>query len=308
MSHNVSVAVIGGSGIENLGTTAKVVHQVKIRTRYGKPSDVISIVDAGSGPFAFLPRHGSRHQLAPDAVPYRANIAALHQLGVRCIIATCVVGSLNPTMCPGEFAIPDQFVEFTTGRLPATAGAPVHLPLGEPYCPALRDLLLDTAMGNVAVVHPHATVVVTQGPRFATRAENRWYAAQGWDIINMTQFPEVYLARQHGICYASLASITDFAYGIGSADRQIGPAASMAPVLEVFQTNRRITATVATLAAYRAQTQKRGICFCARPMPPEYYRQEEPDDNPRQQPSRTSTWLSSYAIRSVASPYIHWPR
>jgi 5'-methylthioadenosine phosphorylase len=284
-----------------------VLRRIKARTRYGKPSDSISIVDIGSGPFAFLPRHGRLHRLAPDAIPYRANLEALHQLGVRRIVATCVVGSLNTTMAPGHFAVPDQFVEFTNGRLATTGGAPVHLPLGEPYCPAIRNLLFDTATDHTETVHRHATVVVTQGPRFATRAENQWYAAQGWDIINMTQFPEAYLARHYGICYAALASITDFAYGIGAADRHIGSTASMAPVLKVFHANRRISETVASLAAYRVQTENQEPCFCARPMPPEYYRQEDPDDRP-QQPPRRSVWLSAYAIRSVASPYIYWPR
>lgn len=202
-------AIIGGTGFYTFLDGAEQVHP---DTPHGKPSAPISIASISGKTVAFLPRHGDHHDYLPSEVPYRANLWALKELGVRQIVAFNTVGSLQPAYRKGDFVLVDQFVDRTWGRADSyfsgTTGA--HISSADPYCSRMRDLAYQALAGADATVHPSGTVVVIQGPRFSTRAESRWFSSQGWHLVNMTQYPEVVLARELEVCYANLSYITDY--------------------------------------------------------------------------------------------------
>jgi 5'-methylthioadenosine phosphorylase len=167
-------------------------------------------------PVAFLPRHGVKHQFPPHRVNYRANLWAFKQLGVERVLGPCAAGSLQPHVRPGEFVICDQLVDRTYGR-PATfydGPETTHISFADPYCPTMRDVAIVQASGLGITAHAKGTVVVIEGPRFSTRAESRQYSMQGWEVINMTQFPEALLARELEMCYANISLITDYDVGV----------------------------------------------------------------------------------------------
>ncbi|MFI5720988.1 S-methyl-5'-thioadenosine phosphorylase [Nocardia sp. NPDC051750] len=210
--HRPALAVIGGSGFYDFFDGA--VDAVTVRTPYGDPSAPIAVGTVEGRPVAFLPRHGSRHEYSPHTVPYQANMWALRSLGVRRIFAPCAVGSLRPDWGPGTVVIPDQLVDRTSGRAQTYFDANgIHVAFADPYCPDLRAVAVKSADSAVHV-HPHGTMAVIQGPRFSTRAESRWYAAQGWDLVNMTGYPEAVLARELEMCYAAVALVTDLDAGL----------------------------------------------------------------------------------------------
>lgn len=204
------VGVIGGSGFYAFLDD---VTEVPVETPYGPPSDPLVVGEVAGRRVAFVARHGADHRFPPHRVPYRANVWALHALGVRQILAPCAVGSLNPDLGPGAVVVPDQLVDRTSGR-PQTyfdEGA-VHVGFADPYCPAGRAAVLGLAPAAV----DGGTMVVVEGPRFSTRAESRWHAAQGWSLVNMTGHPEAVLARELGVCYTAIALVTDVDAGAGA--------------------------------------------------------------------------------------------
>jgi len=215
-----TVGVIGGSG---LYTLLDDVEEVKVDTPYGPPSAPLTIGEVSGRSVAFLPRHGLGHTLPPHRVPYRANLWALHEVGVRVIFAPCASGSLQPDIHPGEFVVVDQIFDRTYGRDtsffdgPDSPGgfAPVdHVSFAHPYHPALRRVAIDACRAEGVTVHESGTIVVINGPRFSTTAESRWYSAQGWQVIGMTQMPEAALAAELKIPYAAIALITDYDVGL----------------------------------------------------------------------------------------------
>jgi 5'-methylthioadenosine phosphorylase len=202
------LGVIGGSGFYTFfGPDARTVN---LDTPYGTPSGAITVGTVGQHEVAFLPRHGAGHEFSPHTVPYRANMWALRALGVRRIFAPCAVGSLTPELGPGAMVVPDQLVDRTTGR-PDTYfdSGGIHVSFADPYCPTLRS-----AVTGLPDVVDGGTMVVIQGPRFSTRAESRWFAGQGFSLINMTGYPEAVLARELEMCYAAVALVTDLDAGI----------------------------------------------------------------------------------------------
>jgi 5'-methylthioadenosine phosphorylase len=204
------VAVIGGSGLYALLDDATE-HQVS--TPYGEPSDPITVAAVHGRPVAFLPRHGRDHRLPPHRIPYRANLWALREIGVRQILAPCAVGGLRPELGPGNFVLPDQLIDRTSGR-PQTfydAGA-VHVNFADPYCPVGRRTVL--ANTSDLEIRDGGTMVVIEGPRFSTRAESRWFAAIGGTVVNMTGHPEAVLARELALCYTTIALVTDLDAGV----------------------------------------------------------------------------------------------
>jgi 5'-methylthioadenosine phosphorylase len=207
------IAVIGGSGLYSYRGEMEA---VTVDTPYGPPSAPVTIGEIGGRHVAFLPRHGLRHELPPHRVNYRANVWALRQLGVERIVGPCAVGSLRPDRHPGDLIVLDQLVDRTSARSDTYVEGPAvdHVSFADPYCPELSDLLVAAAAETGRRVHRGGTVVVVQGPRFSTRAESRWYRHAGWDVVNMTQYPEAYLARELGLCYAGLASVTDYDTGV----------------------------------------------------------------------------------------------
>jgi 5'-methylthioadenosine phosphorylase len=220
------VAVIGGSGFYEFLDAADM---VEVSTPYGPPSAHLAIGAVAGRPVAFLPRHGADHEYPPHRVNYRANLWALRSVGVRRVLAPCAVGSLRDDLGPGAVVVPDQIVDRTSGRAQTymDSGA-AHVAFADPYCPALRRSL---AAADSDVVDG-ATMVVIEGPRFSTRAESQWYAAQGWSLVNMTGYPEALLARELAMCYAAVALVTDRDAGISS-----GEAVNQADVFAEFGRN-----------------------------------------------------------------------
>jgi 5'-methylthioadenosine phosphorylase len=207
------VGVFGGSGFYRFLDSAD---EVEIATPFGVPSDPITIGTVGSTRVAFIPRHGRDHRHTPAAVPARANLWAFRTLGVRTVIGPCAAGSLKSTVHPGDFVVLDQLVDRTWGR-PDTfydAGHRHHVSFADPYCPVVAAAAVAAGRRVGVTVHERGTVVVVQGPRFSTRAESAWFRAQGWEVVNMTQYPEAYLARELGMHYTGIALITDYDTGV----------------------------------------------------------------------------------------------
>jgi len=205
------IGVIGGSGLYEMeGLTD--VEEVKVKTPFGEPSDLIVIGTLEGRRVAFLPRHGRGHRIMPTELPSRANIYALKSLGVEHIIAVSACGSMKEEIHPLDMVIPDQIFDRTRGRINTFFGGGVvaHISFDEPFCPDLNALLYQGAKEARARVHKGGTFVVIEGPAFSTKAESRIYRGWGVDIIGMTVLPEAKLAREAEICYAVLANVTDY--------------------------------------------------------------------------------------------------
>jgi 5'-methylthioadenosine phosphorylase len=234
------IGVFGGSGFYEFLDDVEL---VPMQTRFGPPAAPVAIGTVDDRRVAFLPRHGAKHELPPHRVSFQANVLALANLGVTQVIGPCAVGSLRPDLPPGDIVVPDQLVDRTWGR-PDTFwdGGPVtHLTFADPYTEPLRRVLVDAARAEhePARVHDGGTVVVIQGPRFSTRAESRWFRTMGWDVVNMTQHPEVALCRELGMAYASMCLVTDFDSGVdGQPD--VAPV-TMDDVLRVLAANVELT-------------------------------------------------------------------
>ncbi|HEX5248170.1 MAG TPA: S-methyl-5'-thioadenosine phosphorylase [Gaiellales bacterium] len=234
MSATAEIGVFGGSGFYSFLERAE---DVTVDTPYGPTSDRFTIGDIGGKRVAFLPRHGRNHQLPPHAIPYRANLWAMRELGVRRLIGPCASGSLQKDLPPGTFVVCDQFVDRTSARRDTFYDGPVttHVSAADPYCPDLRSILLETGRAQGLDIRDGGTVVVIQGPRFSTRAESKWFSAMGWGVINMTAYPEGWLARELGLCYANVSLITDYDVGLED-DPNIEPVSHEA-VVKVFTEN-----------------------------------------------------------------------
>lgn len=213
----VDIGVFGGSGLYALLDD---VTEVVVETPYGPPAAPVHIGRLGDRRVAFLPRHGIDHAYPPHRINYRANVWAMRELGVTRLLAPCASGSLQPEIEPGDFVVCDQLVDRTSGRSQTYFDGPGanHVSFADPYCPELRAVAVDAGRAEGITVHETGTVVVIEGPRFSTRAESNWYRSAGWQVINMTQYPEAYLARELGICYASIALITDYDVGVEGID------------------------------------------------------------------------------------------
>jgi 5'-methylthioadenosine phosphorylase len=224
--------VFGGSGFYSFLDD---VRELDVDTPFGKPSASVTMGSVEGRKVAFIPRHGSKHQFPPHEVPYRANLWAFKELGVERVIGPCAVGSLQPHVKPGEFAVCDQLVDRTSGRTSTFYDGPetTHVSFADPYCPDMREVAVGEGRAMGLVVHDGGTVVVIQGPRFSTRAESRSYSEQGWEVINMTQAPEAALARELEMCFANISLVTDYDVGVVG---ETGPV-SHEEVIRVFTEN-----------------------------------------------------------------------
>lgn len=233
MDKKAEIGIIGGSGFYSFLEDAE---EVEIETPYGPPSDKIALAKLGKTRVAFLPRHGQHHQFPPHRIPYLANLYAMKELGVTRIIGPHAVGSLQVHIKPGNFVICDQFVDRTRGRRDTFYDGPVatHISSADPFCPELRKIAIDSSKALNIPVHEKGTAVVIQGPRFSTKAESRWFSQMGWEVVNMTQYPEVVLARELEICYANISLVTD--YDVGLVDQDIEPV-SAEEVISTFKAN-----------------------------------------------------------------------
>jgi 5'-methylthioadenosine phosphorylase len=212
-----AIGVIGGSGFYALLERGD---EVTVDTPFGHPSDVIVVGEVAGRKVAFLPRHGRDHQFPPHRIPYRANLWALRALGVRQVLAPNAVGALTPAYQPGTLVIPDQLVDRTRSRQQTyyDANRAVHVAFADPYCPDGRAAVIGAAHAAGWPPEESGTLVVIDGPRFSTRAESRWYAAQGWTLVGMTGHPEAVLARELALCYTALALVTDTDAGVAEGE------------------------------------------------------------------------------------------
>lgn len=251
------VGIFGGSGFYSFLAD---VEEVEVDTPYGSPSAPISVGTIEGRSVAFLPRHGTKHQFPPHKINYRANVWALKELGVTRIIGPCAAGSLKKEVRPGEFVICDQLVDHTNGgRIDTFYEGPVttHVSFADPYCPELREIAIKAARDNGISVHERGTVVAVPGPRFSTRAESKWFQDAGWEVINMTQYPEAYLARELEICYANVSLITDYDVGIVEGDAAV----THEEVVRVFTENNDKLRTLLFAVAPAIPTER--SCPCA---------------------------------------------
>jgi 5'-methylthioadenosine phosphorylase len=226
------IGVFGGSGFYSL---LEDVREIKVDTPYGPPSDSFFLASVGGRRVAFLPRHGRRHTIPPHRINYRANVWAMRSLGVKAVISPCAAGSLQLHVEPGHFVVTDQFVDRTSGRPDTFFDGPVvsHVSSAEIYDPTLRALALDVIREHGITVHDGGTVVVIQGPRFSTKAESKWFSDAGWEVINMTQYPEAYLCRELGMAVVNIALITDYDAGVLEGTEAV----TAHDVLAVFEQN-----------------------------------------------------------------------
>jgi 5'-methylthioadenosine phosphorylase len=228
------IGVFGGSGFYSLLSGAR---EVAIETPYGAPSDRIAIGEIAGKRVAFLPRHGKEHQYPPHTINYRANAWAMKELGVARIIGPTACGSLTRGVRPGDMVVADQVVDRTRARKDTFYDGPIttHVAFADPYCPQLRPIAIDALRSLGITTHERGTIVVIQGPRFSTRSESKWFASAGWEVINMTQYPECYLARELEICYVNISLITDYDVGL-EGEPGIEPV-SHEEVMKVFASN-----------------------------------------------------------------------
>ncbi|MEJ2032399.1 MAG: S-methyl-5'-thioadenosine phosphorylase [Deltaproteobacteria bacterium] len=205
------VGIIGGSGLDD-PDILKDPCKVRISTPHGKPSSALTCGVIAGVEVAILARHGRDHSILPSGVNFRANIWALKEYGCTHILATTAVGSLREEIAPGHLVFPDQFIDFTKKRETTffDEEAVVHTPMAEPFCPHLRWLLADSAEQLGISYHTDKTVVTIEGPRFSTRAESHMFRSWNADVINMSTVPEVNLAREKKIHYATVAMSTDY--------------------------------------------------------------------------------------------------
>jgi len=227
------IAIIGGTGQETLLNYPEAVIN---GTPYGLASPIL-IGEIDGKTVAFMPRHGVRHSVPPHKVNYRANIYALHQIGVKRIIATNAVGAINPNLKPGNLVVPNDLIDFTKFRQSTFYDEePVtHADLSQPYCPEIRSALIGAVKGIEIEVTARAVLVCTEGPRLETPAEIRMFGRMGCDIVGMTGMPEAVLARELEMCYASLCLVTNMAAGLQkrlTAEELVKVARKAAPVLE----------------------------------------------------------------------------
>ncbi len=252
------IAVLGGSGFYRFLDR---VTEHRIDTPYGEPSSPVAVGTVGDRRVAFIARHGTEHQFPPHRINYRANLWALHALGVERVFGPCASGSLQPHIHPGEFVVCDQLVDQTRGRAATFFDGPAvhHVTWADPYCDELRAVAADAVEAEGVTVHRAGTAVVIPGPRFATRAESRWYRSAGWDVINMTQHPEAYLARELGLCYSAIALVTDYDTGVED-DPSITPV-TMAEIVAFLEQN--VVRVQAVLQRAIAAVPAERSCSCA---------------------------------------------
>lgn len=245
MKQSAEIGVFGGSGFYSL---LENVREVKVDTPYGPPSDSVFLAEAAGRKVAFLPRHGRKHTIPPHKIEYRANVWAMKSLGVKAVISPCAAGSLQRHVKPGDFVVCDQFVDRTRGRRDTFFDGPIvtHVSPADTYDPVLRKLAVEMIRKHDIEVHETGTVVVIQGPRFSTKAESKWFSEAGWEVINMTQYPEAYLCRELGMAVVNIALITDYDSGLHA---DVEPVTAQ-EVLAVFEKNaERIRAVVLDMIA-----------------------------------------------------------
>lgn len=248
------IGIIGGSGFYSFLDGA---HETTVDTPFGEPSAPVTVGTCAGRRVAFVPRHGRGHRLPAHRVNYRANLWALRALGTRQVLAPCAVGSMRPELGPGSLVIPDQVIDRTWGRKHTIfddEGAAIHVSFAEPYCPRGRHTVASAAEQVGWPARTGSTLVVINGPRFSTRAESRWHAAMGAEIVGMTGMPEAAIARELALCYTSVAVVTDLDAGFEDGEG--------VTQTEVFTTFSRSLERLKSLLALAVDELPAGDCVC----------------------------------------------
>jgi 5'-methylthioadenosine phosphorylase len=218
MKKQAEIGIIGGSGFYQL---LKKAEEIKVETPYGSPSGKLALGKIFGQRIVFLPRHGSGHSFPPHKIPYKANLWALKSLGVKQVITCTACGSLQKEIRRGDFVVLDQFIDRTRQRQDTFYDGPIttHISTAYPYCPYLTKMASQIGKKQGLPIHPKGTVVVIEGPRFSTAAESIWFTKMGWEVVNMTQYPEVALARELEMCYLAIAVVTDWDVGVVATEK-----------------------------------------------------------------------------------------
>jgi len=253
------IGIIGGSGFYKFLKGKEVL----VKTPYGLPSDKILISEYAGQKIVFLPRHGKKHQFPPHKINYQANLFAFKKLGVERIIAPCAVGSLRLEIKPGDFVICDQFIDRTKKRNDTFFDGPkvVHISSAEPYCSELRKIAIRNTQKLKIPFLKRGTVVVIEGPRFSTKAESIYYSKIA-DVINMTQCPEVVLARELQMCYLNISLVTD--YDVGIKGREDIETVSIQEIIKIFQKNTAVLKKLILEIIKEMPVQRK--CSCQRAL------------------------------------------
>lgn len=203
--------MIGGSGLAD-GIGLDDTQEIEVSSPFGEPSGPVTVGYLGGVRFTFIARHGRGHRLSPGAVNYRANIDVLKRCGVTDVLALSAIGSLREELAPGQFVVPDQFIDRTEGRVRSFFGPGLvaHVSLADPVCHRLAGFAADAARAAGAAVHEGGCYIAIEGPQFSTRAESLMYRQWGADVIGMTAMPEARLAREAELPYAVLGMVTDW--------------------------------------------------------------------------------------------------
>jgi 5'-methylthioadenosine phosphorylase len=254
-----TLGIIGGSGLYDLPGLERR-EEVTLTTPFGDPSDAIVTGTLHGVRMAFLPRHGRGHRLAPHELPFRANIHAMKQLGMECILGISAVGSMQENIRPGDLVLVDQFIDRTRSRTQESTffgdGCVAHMHFADPVWEPLRQIALAAARSFEGNVHDGGTYLCMEGPAFSTRAESRMYRAFGVHVIGMTNLQEAKLAREAEIAYATVALATDYdCWHESEADVQV------ADVIAVLRANvEKARAVVARAAELLAAHDERITC------------------------------------------------
>ena len=206
-----TIGIIGGSGLYSMAGLTET-REIRVKTPFGDPSDAIVLGTLEGKRVAFLARHGRGHRILPSEINFRANICAMKQLGVERIISVSAVGSLQEDLRPGEFLVPDQFVDRTKNRVSTFFGGGLvaHVAFDKPTCPQVSAVLADASVHCAVKVHRRGTYVCIEGPQFSTLAEAHVHRQLRFEVVGMTNVTEAKLAREAELCYASIAMITDY--------------------------------------------------------------------------------------------------
>jgi 5'-methylthioadenosine phosphorylase len=255
------IGIIGGTGLYALEGLANI-REFKVETPFGAPSDALVAGELGDNQVVFLSRHGRGHRLTPSEVPYRANVFALKSLGVEWLVSVSAVGSLAEEVHPGAIVLPDQYIDRTHGRARSFFGNGLvgHVSLADPNCGSLRSIIAGAAASLDFKVHQGGTYLCIEGPAFSTRAESNLYRSWGAQIIGMTSMPEVTLAREAELHYATLALVTD--YDCWKTNEEAVSADSVIATLQrnVANVRRILAALVPALGKARLP---QGACNCS---------------------------------------------
>lgn len=250
------IGIIGGSGLYQMEGLTNL-KEVKVTTPFGKPSDAIILGNFQNLRVAFVARHGRGHHTLPSGINYRANIHALKSLGVTRIFSVSAVGSMKEAIKPGDFVLPDQFIDRTTQRANTffDQGIVTHVAFADPICGSLSTVLGKASQEVPVKVHRPGTYLCIEGPQFSSRAESFLYRQWGVDVIGMTNIPEAKLAREAEICYATLALVTDY-----DCWHETEEAVSVGAILSIMHKNVE-TAKIVLQRALE-QTKDLGKCSC----------------------------------------------